>query len=556
MSLQKIKKYIKDVIHLSTNPEGQLLVELLIALLVGGIFILGATVGINMILRYDFETRGIQAASSFAYDMINGVETSAFNNWQNISTLQKGQGYHYYLIPQATSSVAVAGDESTLFNDIRSGLVGQWKLDEDAGTIAYDSSGNFNNGTLMNNPTRLQPNNCQVGSCIQFNGTNQYITVPDASNGSLDPTSQYSIAFWMNSTSAATYAFMISKTNSGAGGGYEVFLSGGGSVRFSSCNLTGSCSGGYFDVSTPLKYNDGKWHYVVATAQTNSTAKIYVDGTMVVQSGTVTQNNIANSYNLIIGGRGTGGGTPFQGDLDDVRIYNRALSLDEIQTLYNSSVYTKYFYITDVNRDQCAAGNITTSSPLACVGQTGISADPSTEEVTAVATWQGNRNVTFSKYLTRSNSSVIDQNDWRGGSGDSGIATAATSTFLSSSNITYTPTQQLSLTTTTASGWLTSVIYDTQNASGSAINNVMWEGTQPVGTNVQFQLAYANATSGPFTFVGSDGTGSTYFSPSSYGVSMPITTINNYRYLEYKIYLNPSGGAGPTVTDAIIGYSR
>ncbi len=209
------------------------------------------------------------------------------------------------------------------------GTIAIWHFSEGTTASTSDSSTNNNVGTLGDStaaPTWVEG---RYGKGLYFDGTNDYISVTDST--SLEPTNQYSIAFWMKTGMTATYGFIVSKSSSGSGGGYEVFLN-NGRIRFSSCDSAGSCANGYFNITTPSTYNDHNWHHVVATVATGSTAKIYVDGVLTVQSGTVTQDNIQNSYVLNIGKRG-GTGYYFNGILDELAIYNRVLGAEEIARL-------------------------------------------------------------------------------------------------------------------------------------------------------------------------------------------------------------------------------
>ena len=426
--------------HLLRDESGQSLIEIMIGLAIGAILIGSATYGITFILRSSSTNRDLTAASNFTQGLLEKVRSFSDANWQNIYDLQKGSGSNYFLVASDTSLFAVQGKEGMIDNDVTNGLVGEWAFDEDVNstsTTTYDVSGNGNNGILMNSPTRAS-STCKLANCLDFNGVNSYVTITDPASGVLDPTSAYSISFWMQSTSTATYAFMVSKSNAGSGGGYEMFLSGGGEIRFSSCNTSGSCSGGYFDITTPLPYNDGKWHFVVGTAMTSGTADIYVDGGLVQQSGIITQNNIANSYPLVIGGRGVTGGNPFGGMLDDIRIYNRALSAAEISQVYKAGIYDRYFYIENVCRTNDASSTISGTAPCG----TGSVDDPLTQEATAVAEWQANATTTqftLSSYLTRWKNFSLNQTDWSGGSGQTGVLPTPDNTYASSTNVITTP---------------------------------------------------------------------------------------------------------------------
>jgi hypothetical protein len=91
--------------------------------------------------------------------------------------------------------------------DQAQGLVGYWPFDEGTGTIAYDYSGNGNNGTLVNNPQWVDG---KVGKALMFNGTN-YITIPLST--SLMPTSAITILLWQKPLANVCHV-LISTTRS------------------------------------------------------------------------------------------------------------------------------------------------------------------------------------------------------------------------------------------------------------------------------------------------------------------------------------------------------
>lgn len=130
-----------------------------------------------------------------------------------------------------------------------------------------------------------------------------------------------------------------------------------------------------------------------------------------------------------------------------------------------------------------------------------------------------------------------------------------------------------------ASGSLISSIFDTQVTGGSAINTIMWLGTQPSGTQVFFQIASANCsngatnpptctagvgwgdpkTSGDGAFVGPDGTSSSFYNPGvpDKQVQVNLAHHNNKRYWRYKVIIetNPEQTISPTVMDVMINWS-
>ncbi len=117
---------------------------------------------------------------------------------------------------------------------------------------------------------------------------------------------------------------------------------------------------------------------------------------------------------------------------------------------------------------------------------------------------------------------------------------------------------------------LTSSVFDTYIAGGAALNAVMWQGAQPSGTNVKFQIASGNCSngktnppicddSGVWQYKGSAGSSADYYAPSGPNVQVKIRTQdhNNARYFRYKIFLESNSGRTqtPRVDDVIVSWS-
>lgn len=518
------------------EEKGQLLIEVLVALLVGGIFLLGATLGVSSLLRYSFESRGNQVASSFAVEMLSDVESFGDAKWHNIYDLDKGVVNAYYLIPHPTSTIAVKGEESMLFVDVTAGRVGHWKFDELSGNTAYDSSGSFANATSTSFPTRLEDSQCQVGKCFSLNGGNNYIA---AGNSSIfDLTSEGSVSIWVkipSSWTGGTYPNVVSK---GAAYGWDT---NGWSLYIFQDNRIGIGfrNGGVTDVLNFSNSIKDEWTHIVGTWD-GTTMSMYQDGVLKNSK----PQNISPATTTVDLEIGRGVSHYFGGLLDDVRVYNRTLTEQEIKNLYEASLYTRYFYIDNVSRD--ISENIVTS---------GGEDDPSTQKLTIGVDWEGGRSMSLVEYMTRNNPQNYMQTDWTGGGGVEGPVTAATSTYFNASNIN-TVSYSLQLASTTASGWLESSTFDTQIENGARINNILWQGSRPSGTMVKFQLAYAATSTGPWSFVGDDGTGASYFTPATSDIMLAIDDIHNYRYFRYKVFLDPASSTSPVIDDIFINWTK
>ena len=111
---------------------------------------------------------------------------------------------------------------------------------------------------------------------------------------------------------------------------------------------------------------------------------------------------------------------------------------------------------------------------------------------------------------------------------------------------------------TSTLGFLDSATFDTGVASGSQLNSVLWHGDHPAGTSVRFQFATSNASSGPWTFGGSDGTSNTYYNTSpDVSLYLGYTPHNDARYFRYRATLvsDASQTLSPRVDDVIVNWS-
>jgi type II secretory pathway pseudopilin PulG len=524
---------LKKSIVFSRQTEGQLLVEMMVALGVSAILTTAASIALVSLLRYNFENQGQQNASALASSLMNAVSSFAENRWHNIYDLNKTSASHYYLVSAPTSSVAVPGDESVFFNDVEAGLIGHWKFDESTGMIAYDSSGNSAGGSFSTTsvPTRLTSSSCYANGCVAFNDNTQYITSPAVPYGH-----DVSFSLWFLSASSSqdlnNWNYWV-QSYYGANG--IEFGTWGNGIVFKDNGASIEVDGG----SVP---NDNLWHHAVGVIG-GSNMQVWLDGELKGATSLYPANVARSSFSFNdIGGSHVNNTRGWYGSLDDVRIYNRALSASEISLLYKNQSYSRYFYVDNVSRD--GSGNVTTSSGTG---------DPSTQMIHTGVLWKEGRTMTMGQYITRAKETALFQNNWQGGSGQTGPYTGRLTGYDTASNIV--AGQTVTLATTTASGTLVSSIFDTQDAAGgAAINSLLWQGSLNGGT-VKFQFAYATSSSGPWNFYGPGASPSAYYQPTNSGVPLAITGINNYRYFRYKIFLTPSGTSAPTVSSVSVAWS-
>lgn len=216
------------------------------------------------------------------------------------------------------------------------GLVGHWKLDETSGTTAADSSGNGYNGT-WNGDAAVPSVAGQIDTAMDFDGTDDYIEIAD--NNDLDLNSgNFSVFAWIYPrTFGENSQGRIIDHDGGVGPGWSLHINDSGCLNAESLvfQIDGSCTSQGGTVSNANTITLNTWQYVGVTMDdATDTMIFYVDGEVVGTNATVTNNPDANTSSIRIGLRPSDLNRDFDGYIDDVRVYNRTLSAQEIQQLY------------------------------------------------------------------------------------------------------------------------------------------------------------------------------------------------------------------------------
>ncbi len=221
-----------------------------------------------------------------------------------------------------------------------SGLVGYWSFnggDVDWNTnIVTDGSGNGNNGSMVNMTASENPLVGVSGQALDFNGSNEYISIADSS--SLDVSTQVSISVWIKPDTVVTAERniiaknYIDSTNGQHAYGLAVNSAG---IVYGWVDGDGSWGGGDL-VTAGENYSNlsvNEWHHIVMTYN-GSVLRFYRDGINTAVSS-VNSITIHNSTQPLFIAHKSDWSNYFDGKIDEVLVYNRALSTDEITTLYN-----------------------------------------------------------------------------------------------------------------------------------------------------------------------------------------------------------------------------
>ena len=210
-------------------------------------------------------------------------------------------------------------------------LVGEWKFDDEVGTTTKDNSGLDNDGVLGDGSCTpgigfcpAWTNNGIFGKALVFDGDNDHVAVVD--NDSLNfGTDNFSISLWIKAdTIQGTWPVIYSKKQDGDNRNI-LFLTNGQITFMYKDNGVWWRQGG-----SSLK--DDTWHHIVVSADRSSKTKIYVDSDIVVNEDSYI-GDIDNTGPTHIGCESVDQNN-FNGIIDEVQIYNEALSLAQIQQLY------------------------------------------------------------------------------------------------------------------------------------------------------------------------------------------------------------------------------
>ena len=254
-----------------------------------------------------------------------------------------------FLCPHMTQAGVISQPVNSL------GLIGYWSFEDNQDTTSVDDySGNGNTGTMTN--MDATPSNDYVAghksssTAMDFDGGDDYVEVANESNFDFERTDPFTFATWIKTTNTANNDFIINKqedtgsvrgiwftVDNEAGGGFP----GGGVIELGLMNNSSTYSAWHGETSV----TDGEWHHVVATSDGTGSdgIRLYVDGmqeaTTTIQDG-LGANTILSNVPLTIGSRDNGG-VPFDGEIDNARVYSRALGAQEIERLYEQHLTFK-----------------------------------------------------------------------------------------------------------------------------------------------------------------------------------------------------------------------
>ena len=213
-------------------------------------------------------------------------------------------------------------------------MVGYWKFDEGYGTTAYDASGRGNH-LILSNDTESFAIAGKFGMAWDGDGT-EYLSLSDNSDFDFNPTDDFSISGWFKHDTISGIEYIVAKHEAGTAGGYKIYMDGDGDIAFA---IDDDGTWGPEDIigdDQGKDYDDNAWHYFAGVKQGISSIRLYVDGIEIDNDTSLTATDtLSNAASFYVGIGADGAAGPFDGELDEIKVYRFALSPEEILLDYN-----------------------------------------------------------------------------------------------------------------------------------------------------------------------------------------------------------------------------
>jgi hypothetical protein len=286
--------------------------------------------------------------SHYGYEFCVGGECGHGNPFYFEGKIDEVKFYNYARTPEQIIEDMNAGHPAP--GSPVGSPVGYWKFDEGYGDTAYDSSPQGNNGNLGGGDscpgdadTTACPawtNDGKIGKALDFDTagtTDDYVQITETT--SLEPTDAITVSFWGKSSTPGTGGniAVLSKYYQEFNVDSYSFPANNSTLEFYVNLGAGACT----SPDAGGSYWDNNWHHIVGVYDiTPNTSSMYVDGKLIGTSANCdsygTSGITYNSEDLFIGARSSAlSDSFFNGSIDEVKVYNFALSADQVKTEYN-----------------------------------------------------------------------------------------------------------------------------------------------------------------------------------------------------------------------------
>jgi len=268
-----------------------------------------------------FDLIGSTREELYKIPILESGDSNYFKNWSHLYEVKTIYGFRK--ASGVTTGVVITNWSSNINYTLPSdnNLLAYWNMDNVSNNILIDNSGNNWNGTVSGTGTISTAG--KINNGLSFNGSG-YVSI-----GDLESVGPFSYCVWIKYTASGSIQSIISKDNNTNRGIWMYAAATTGNLYFY------TSGDGTNQIGVTISgYSDNNWHFIVATYTPSTSIKIYADGILKSTNTTsIPASQFLNSTTLEIARR-PNATAYYTGLIDEIRIYNIALTDSEVMGLY------------------------------------------------------------------------------------------------------------------------------------------------------------------------------------------------------------------------------